>query len=104
MNNRYFKEQIRVRGILAHRDSWLVWSFHARERMRHDRITEADVRHVLTTGQVTWTETKVDEIFTVEGRLPGDHTKKMRVAVAVRDAAFTLKVITVIPFWKGSRQ
>jgi hypothetical protein len=34
MNNRFFREQIRVRGILAHRDDWLVWAFHARERMR----------------------------------------------------------------------
>ena len=102
MNNRYFKEQIRVRGILAHRDHWLVWAFHARERMRQDKITDTDVRHVLTTGQVTWFEVKIDDIAHVEGRdLSG---RKMRIVVALRDAAFTLKVITVIPFWKGSRQ
>jgi hypothetical protein len=99
---RYVKEQVRLRGILAHRDHWLVWAFHARERMRQDKITDSDVRHVLTTGQITWLEVKIDEIVHVEGRDVSG--RRMRVVAALRDAGLTIKVITVIPFWKGARQ
>lgn len=92
--NRFTKEQVRLRGILAHRDHWLIYSPHSRGRQWLREVTEADIRRVLTTGQVTWYEVKIDEIVHVEGR--DVNGRRLRVVVALRDHSLTLKVITVI--------
>ena len=91
---RFSKEQARLRAIMKHRDRWVIRArVHSNVRYEQREITQADVEHVLTYGQVTDYEVKLDEIVRVEGR--DKSGRRLTVVAALRDYAITVKVITV---------
>lgn len=71
---------------------------HARQEMAADGIIEADVRHVLAYGSVTWIETKREEQWHVEGRdVDG---KSIRLVVVVYPEEAAVKLITAMELRK----
>ncbi len=67
---------------------------HGPEEMAKDAILEPDARRVLRMGSVTWTETKKDEIWHVEGKdVDG---RNIRLVVVVWEESLTIKLVTAM--------
>jgi len=87
-------ETARLRKVFANPSKRFRFTRHSFEEMANDDIFEADIRHVLGGGYVTWIETKTDELWHVEGKdIDG---RSIRVIVAVDEAALVIKVVTVM--------
>jgi hypothetical protein len=87
-------ETARLRKVFANPDKRFRFTRHSFKEMADDEIFEADIRHVLAGGYVTWIETKLDELWHVEGKdVDG---RSIRVIIAVNEADFVIKIVTAM--------
>jgi hypothetical protein len=89
----YAAETAILRRVATNPGCRWIWTNHVLKQMKDRRITQPDVKRVLTRGQVLFHEwAKKDVLLRVEGRdVDGN---RLQVQVAVYEEAIEIKVIT----------
>lgn len=87
-------ESARLRRLMNNSAKRIRFTAHALIEMKNDDLIEADVRRVLANGLVTWTETKRDLLWHVEGfDVDG---RSIRVVIAANEIELTIKIVTAM--------
>lgn len=87
-------ESARLRRLFSNPAKRIRFTAHALASMRDDGFIEADIRYVLANGAVTWTETKKDLLWHVEGfDVDG---RSIRVVIAANEIEMTIKIVTTM--------
>lgn len=92
--NRMPIESAKLRRLMCDQAKRIQFTGHSRLEMKNDGLIEADIRHVLANGSVTWTETKKDLLWHVEGfDVDG---RRIRVVIAPNEIDLKIKIITAM--------
>jgi len=95
----------RLRACIEHADFDLSYTAHVRERMEERGIVLADIRHLLSHGQVTEQPEKANEPgcykCKVCGRTPNSGSRRICAVVVPAAREPTVTVITVM--WEDIR-
>ncbi len=87
-------ESAKLRRLMNNPAKRIRFTAHTLVEMKNDGFIEADIRHVLAQGWVTWIETKRDLLWHVEGfDVDG---RSIRVVVAINEIEMTIKIVTTM--------